>query len=551
MLKTNENYRCGKMEDLLGFKSVIDLLKTDFLSYIRGYSKNSMKKIILLILIIIPLKLISQTVEIDWQKLYGGGQEDKGQKIIYSHEGGFILMGSAESENGDFNDNFGSDDYVVINTDLEGNVNWAKNYGGGNTDVGKDLVQTPDGGYILLGDSRSDNGQVSNSHGERDLWAVKIDGSGNLIWEKSYGGSNQESASSIHATPDGNYLITATTTSNDGDVSGYHGNNAFDAWVLKIDPQGNILWGNCYGGTQTEFSIDALVTPENEYIIVGNSASANGDLSENYGDQDGWVFKLNSMGEFIFNKTYGGSCGDYLRTIRPSSNGYLISGYSCSNDFDVSQNNGQYDYWILEIDTEGNLIWEKSLGGSEWDQAFSAQQIGSGYYIITGHSQSNDGDLQGNYGVDDAWTAVLDNNHNILWEKNMGGTGYDGFFDFLSLNDNSIMMIGNTSSNDFDITNNNGSFDFWLLKLNLTDLGIAEIQEPGLYIYPNPSKNTVNFSESVKNLIIYDLNGKIVLTHIDLALQLNISNLPEGNYIITSYTKEGKKFTQKLIKKNN
>ncbi len=514
-----------------------------------------MKNLSFLLMIAISSGLFAQSPHIEWQKLIGGTQADMGRKINYSHEGGLILFGYSKSGNGDFDDNHGSDDFMVVNTDLEGNINWTKNYGGGNSDIGKEFVLTPDGGYILLGDSRSSGGDISDPLGLDDVWAVKIDGAGNLIWEKSYGGSGEDSGSSIKATPDGNYLIAGLTRSNDGDVTGQHGTNTNDTWILKIDPDGNIIWANCYGGSGSEFPIDVFVTPENEYIITGQSTSTDGDLLGNYGGNDVWLLKLNSSGDIIWSKNYGGSCDEYSRSIRPTSNGYLISSYSCSDNFDVSQNNGEFDYWIFEIDFDGEIIWEKSLGGSDWDVAFSAEPTESGGCIVLGYSKSNDGDISGNYGNYDAWIVELDTNKNLLWEKNLGGSGIERICDFLRLDDSSLLIIGDTGSNDFDITGNNGSYDFWLMKLSLSEMETNEIiKESALSVYPNPSENyiIIDSKTDISSVKIYSMSGQLIMENTvscEKNIRLNISKLINGNYILITETADGRIHSNKILKK--
>src|SRR5690606_36383484 len=165
------------------------------------------------------------------------------------------------------------------------------------------------------------------------------------------------------------------------------------------------------------------------YILTGSSESNDGDVSGNHGNFDCWIVRLDNIGNIQWQKSLGGSQEDSSGQIQQTfDGGYIMVGYSRSNNGDVSGNHGHYDYWVVKLDMSGNIQWQKSLGGSGVDMAHSIQQTIDGGYIVAGLSQSNDGDVTGNHGGADYWIVKLDDNGNIDWQKSFGGTGSDNAY---------------------------------------------------------------------------------------------------------------------------
>jgi hypothetical protein len=247
---------------------------------------------------------------------------------------------------------------------------------------------------------------VKGNHGKSDAWIVKLDSQGTIQWQRSLGGSNQDAAYSIQITSDGGYIIAGSSYSHDGDVTGNHGKS--DAWIVKLDSQGAIQWQKSLGGGNLDEAISIQITSDGGYIIASSSKSNNGDVTGNHGDDDYWIIKLDSQGTLQWQKSLGGSEWDKAYSIQITSDGgYIIAGFSYSHDGDVKGNHGKYDYWIVKLDSQGTIQWQKSLGGSVEDAARSIQQTSDGGYIIAGISWSNDGDVKGNQGKYDFWIVKL------------------------------------------------------------------------------------------------------------------------------------------------
>ena len=190
----------------------------------------------------------------------------------------------------------------MVKLNASGNMVWQQCLGGtSNDDTGKDsILQTTDGGFIICGVTSSNDGDVSGYHGESDLWLVKFNDSGNLVWQKCLGGTLDESKTSIQQTTDGGYIICSATQSNDGDVSGNHGDD--DTWVVKLNASGNLVWQKCLGGSSLEFNASIQQTTDGGFIICGTTQSIDGDVSGNHGIWDIWVVKLNATLSLVENE---------------------------------------------------------------------------------------------------------------------------------------------------------------------------------------------------------------------------------------------------------
>src|SRR6185436_10657915 len=164
---------------------------------------------------------------IEWQKCLGGSQYDDGGYIQAASDGGFIVAGTTSSLDGDVTGNHGYQDYWIVKLDNMGSMQWQKCYGGSNTDYATSIIRTADNGYFLTGSSSSNDGDVSGNHGQEDVWVVKTDSAGNLQWQKSRGGTQQEYGNAAYQTNDGGFIIAGSTNSDDGDVSGLHQNEDF------------------------------------------------------------------------------------------------------------------------------------------------------------------------------------------------------------------------------------------------------------------------------------------------------------------------------------
>ncbi len=347
------------------------------------------------------LEKTDNTGSVIWDKSYGGSGSDNFRTVEQTADGGFIAAGLSNSHDGVFTGNHGDFDCWILKTDKDGNMQWQRTLGGSNSDDAIFIRQTRDLGYIMAGGSRSDDGDLTGNHGNYDVWVVKMDSNGNMKWQKNLGGSKRDGASCIQQTMDEGYIIAGITDSSDGDVSGNHGGT--DAWIIKLDASGNMQWQRSLGGSAEDEANYINQTPDGGYIIAGASRSQDGDVLLNHGDEDFWVVKLSSSGNPEWERSLGGSGNDEANIVQITSDkGYLVAGFSSSMDRDVTGNQGHTDGWVLKLSSSGNLIWEQSLGGPYWDEILAAEPDRNGNWNLLGFTDEN--------GIFSYWIDIINNN---------------------------------------------------------------------------------------------------------------------------------------------
>ena len=416
----------------------------------------------------------------------GGGElgEDQTSSIYQTDDGGFIVAGTSNSSaNGDVTGTIhgmrGPNDYWIVKLDASRNIVWNKLLGGNSDESAQDIAQTSDGGYIIVGYSQSSaTGDVTGTnHGSYDFWIVKLDGSGNIIWNKLLGGSGDDIAYSIQQVSVGGYIVAGYSFSSaNGDVSGTN-HGSVDSWIVRLDDEGNIKWNKLLGGSGSDRAYSIHETTDGGFIVGGiSTSSANGDVTDiNHGQTDYWIIKLNEAGSIVWNKLLGGNEDDNLQSIQQTTrNEYIVAGFSSSSaNGDVTPiNHGQgssTDYWILDLDKNGNIIWNKLLGGTNADNAYSIQETTDGGSIVAGYSFSSaNGDVSSvNHGSSDYWIVKLDGSGNIIWNKLIGGSGSDEAHSVRQTADGGYIVAGfSNSSFNGDVTGgNHGSDDIWIIKL--------------------------------------------------------------------------------------
>jgi hypothetical protein len=360
-----------------------------------------------------------------WDKTFGGSSDDELHWLQQTSDGGHILGGhSLSGISGDKTEKSrGFGDYWVIKIDASGKKQWDKTFGGSDDDFLNSLQQTSDGGYILGGTSSSPRSgdKSQNTKGLLDYWIVKIDANGNKLWDRTFGGNGDEFFASLRQTSDGGYLLGGDS---DSGISGdkTDGNKGItDYWIVKINAHGNKEWDKTFGGNSVDQLASLQQTKDGGYILSGISASRkSGDKTQyNRGSYDYWIVKTNALGEKLWDKTFGGDEVDYFPQVQQTSDGgYIVGGFSLSTKSGdkTEPNIGGYDFWIVKTDMHGNKEWDETLGGTEDDHLTSLQQTTDGGYILGGGSRSgNNGDkTQISRGGQDYWVVKLCPRNNQL-----------------------------------------------------------------------------------------------------------------------------------------
>jgi hypothetical protein len=440
-----------------------------------------------------------------WTKTFGGINFDEGFSVQQTINGDYIITGSTQS--------FGAGEFDVwlIKVDTSGNTLWEKTFGGSGTEWGYSVLQTADGGYIISGSTSS------FGVGNGDVWLVKTDSSGDSLWTKTYGGINIDAGKSIQQTIDGGFIITGVTTS--------FGAGSGDVWLVKTDSFGNALWTKTLGGSEWDNSTSIQQTSDEGYIVTGYTKSFGS------GDYDVWLIKTNSSGDTIWTKTFGGYASDVGYSVQLTTDGgYIITGYT--NSFGL----GNADVWLIKTDSLGIALWTKTFGGVDWDGGFSVLQNTDGGYDIIGVTASF------SVGSLDAWLIETDSSGNKLWTDTFGGIGTDEAESFQQITNGGFIIVGRTES--FGA----GDYDVWLIKTEPdisiiesdTDLLISEFSLQQNYPNPFNPSTKISWQSPVggwQTLKVYDLLGNEVATLVNeykpagkYEVEFDASSLTSGVY---------------------
>jgi len=414
---------------------------------------------------------------------------DLSESIWQTNDGGYIVAGSTAGDVIGFHG--GADDIWVVKLDAIGGTEWQKALGGNGSDVVGEIQQTTDGGYILVGTTSSNNGDISGNHGSADCWVVKLDALGVIEWQHALGGSAADGAYAVEEAQDGGFVLAGVSSSTDHDVIGNHG--GADAWVVKLDSEGETEWQHCYGGSSSDAIFDLDLIGNEAIIITGYTASSDGDVIAMQGLQDFWVVNLDAGGVLQWQSTFGGS-GYELATSLSIANdgGYFVTGWTGSDDGDVDDPHGGLDVWVVKLDATGSLVWQRALGGSEDDGAYAVTAMEDGGCLLAGYTTSNDGDVLTLNGPSDAWLIRLSAAGDLTWQRSLGGSGGESIGDIAATAEGGFVVAASSSSNDGDVNGNHGAVDYWVVKLSNEITGIEELEQvSGLVLFPNPAAESI------------------------------------------------------------
>ncbi|NWK99584.1 T9SS C-terminal target domain-containing protein [Flavobacterium collinsii] len=345
---------------------------------------------------------------------------------------------------------------------------WEKSYGGTHADYLFDAQPTADYGFILAGSSLSDKtgNKDEENHGDLDFWIWKMKENGDLDWQKSFGGSGFDLLQSIKNTRDGGFLLAGTSSSAKSFQKKENCKGLSDFWIIKLDAAGGEQWQRTIGGSGQEELLCAFQTKDGGYILGGSSSSSpqsvtsskfdeKSFVSDPYakseksrGNMDYWIIKLNQQGVIEWQKTYGGKYSDLLRSMEQTAdNGYVLAGYSNSpvSGDKTEANKGVGDYWIVKINDTGQIQWQKTYGGDGDDQPYVIHQTKDGGYIVGGNSNSSN-TLTPQGGIvgngTDYWVLRLDEEGGVIWSKTFDYGKVDILTSLVENNDQTYLIGG-------------------------------------------------------------------------------------------------------------
>jgi predicted MPP superfamily phosphohydrolase len=434
----------------------------------------------------------------EWNRTYGGINPDEAYDLVQTVDGGYALAGYTRSYGA------GNVDSWLIKTDALGNAQWNKTYGGTNNDKASALVQTGDGGYTLAGYTRS------YGAGNYDFWLVKVDASGIMMWDRTYGGTNDDSACALVQTTDGGYALAGGTRS--------FGAGNCDIWLIKTAASGSMQWNKTYGGIADD-GADALVqTNDGGYALAGLTGSYGA------GAWDLWLVKTDSAGNAQWNRTYGGiDYDEALALVQTADGGYALAGYTGSNNDDVGG-----DFWLVKTDASGIMMWNRTYGGTNDGLALALVQTTDGGYALAGGTCLSGA---GNY---DCWLVKTDASGNMQWNETYGGISDDLALALVQTADGGYALAGRTNS--FGA----GSVDFWLVKIAPSNGGHPDDCGCPMLVAPVQISSNAGYSVGDTLTARFTIQNQGTATiHLDKLLfggRFNGGTLPGGGFPDFSYS---------------
>jgi PKD repeat protein len=338
-----------------------------------------------------------------WEKTFGGTFGESGRCVQQTADGGYIIVGDTSSFGA------GDNDVYLIKTDNKGNMVWEKTFGGSSLDVGYFVQQTADGGYIIVGRTHSFGA------GDNDVYLLKTDDEGNKVWEKTFGGSGDDQGYCVRQLTDGGYIIVGRTDS--------FGAGRSDAYLFKTDDKGDKVWEKTFGGSLYDVGYSVQQTADGGYIIAW---SRSGDV---------YLLKTDDKGDKVWEQRIWAGAGIFFgdSVQQTTDGGYVYVG-------DISSSSADSDVYLLKTEDEGNKVWEQTFGGSGNDVASSVQQTADGGYIIVGRTHSFGA------GDNDVYLLKTDDEGNKVWEQTFGGSGDDEGYSVQQTTDDGYIIAGMTKS---------------------------------------------------------------------------------------------------------
>lgn len=455
--------------------------------------------------------------DVEWKQCIGGSAFEDPRAILAVPSGGYMMVGNTDGTNPHTPTGYhGGGDIWAVRLDAEGAILWQRYIGGNNFDAAEDVCQVSDGGFILVGSTQSmSGGDFNGCHGGyTDGVVMKLDSEGNTVWQRCMGGSGDDELNAIAATPDGGAILTGASTSSNGDLTSNQG--TYDLWVVKLAADGTTEWSVSYGGSQGEMGYGIKPTPEGGYIVAGQAYSSNGDVVGHIALYDAWVLKLSSTGALEWQLVAGGNHMDDAQDIALTADGgYIIAGSVASSTVEGYQGGGG-DLWVVKISATGTQEWQRCLGGTEYDGGGHVVQMASGHYLVVGSTDSNNGDVTGNHGGGDLWAVELDADGEILNQQCFGGNDWEMGFDVANTPDGGAVLLGIVNSNNGDADCHSGAGDAWVIKLaGDGTTGVVEQRTRTFTASPNPTRDvlTLRFVEHTRptHLRVIEASGRVVL----------------------------------------
>lgn len=505
--------------------------------------------------------------DILWEKSYGGIQSEYLFDAQPTADYGFILAGSSLSgkTGNKQQENIKDLDYWVWKMDEKGDLDWQKSFGGTGADYLKSIQGTLDGGFILAGTSSSMKGagKKDDNYGKEDLWVIKLNAKGDEAWQKTIGGTGREVLTEIRQTKDGGYIIGGSSESIVSGLKTEAAYGSLDYWIVKLDGTGNIEWQKSFGGQYMDQLESILPTKDEGYIIGGwsNSPKSGNKTEETFGEGDYWILKLDKNGDTEWERTFGGEDDDHLYVIiEVKEGGYLLGGDSRSGTSgNKKKSNGRgTDFWLVKLSGTGEIDWQETYDFGRTDVLTSITENEDGTILLGGNAKTENTGLArtDKKGIDDYIALKIAADGEEKWRRTVGSAGEDNLKKLVETRDGGYLLAGTTNGKvSRDRNTGQGRSDFWVVKLRDKDKEDEADRYVGLEAFPNPTENftniIVNHEFESGGASVYDITGKLVQSFSieSRTVPVDLRGLPVGVYIVTISTNVSTE-SVKILKSN-
>ena len=361
--------------------------------------------------------------EITFEKTVGGSRRDRGINLLQTQDGGYAIVGYTSSMDAE------QEDVYLVRTDPLGDVIWSMIYGGEGKDNGWDVLELEDGGFLIVGFTDSFGA------GEMDIYLIRTDDLGNLLWERTFGGPRSEYGWAMAPTSDGGFVLAGQSTS--------YGEGAEDGYLVKVNAQGEEIWSQTFGGPFEDrlFSVDQ--SADSGFVLTGTTTSFGS------GNREAYLVKASETGDLVWTQVFGEEQDDVGHSVRQTSDrGFIVTGYTKS--FDANN----YDTWLIKTDEAGELQWQKFYGESGDDRTIYGEQTDDGGYIMTGYTTGYD-----SVGWD-VFLVRADSSGAVIWLRTFGGIADDTGYTVRQTSDGGFILTGETYSSG------KGGGDMYVIKVN-------------------------------------------------------------------------------------
>lgn len=411
-----------------------------------------------------------------WEKYLGGSGFDAGKKIINTTDGNFVIGGEVASTDGIGTGNAGDADVVILKYSPTGDMLWATRLGGSGAEDFGDIIQTADGGYAMIGTTESPDGELHSLYGKMDLFLTKFNDRGVLQWKQYYGGSGNDRGFTLLEMYDGGFMIAGEAGSRNG-IMLMPPLGGLDGWIARTDPKGKLIWERRYGGGGNEH-INSLIPLAGDienftkhYMVVATTSSQDNQVNENNGGNDIWVFNIDEFGRFVgWQQSFGGEADEdvHVAKLNVSDSTIVLGGTTFSTRGDIPLQRGLGDMWFFKIDMRGKLIFSQTYGGSKQEGLSDFAQTTDGGYVLAGMTASRDGIVLNNNGSYDGLLVKTDAEGNLKVIRTAGYEKKDFFYGVVENPKGGYLCIGSSELgiNNTQLIEHNGSYDIWACAYN-------------------------------------------------------------------------------------